>query len=182
MDLAAEAFRLWPGAVKIVDPVMADGGKPYSGFTPAVIQKVRTLCSSADLILPNLTEAKLLLDQDPVLSDGSISAEEALELASQLTGIERSGQCRLVDNSAACDVDQEGRRLHAGELAGTDPAELPAGSYELAGTVEGYEQTEGLLVVVRTSAPFTPEQKETFINWLKIRTNSQNVTLYEVNE
>ena len=48
--------------------------------------------------------------------------------------------------------------------------------------VEGYEQTEGLLVVVRTSAPFTPEQKETFINWLKIRTNSQNVTLYEVNE
>ena len=48
--------------------------------------------------------------------------------------------------------------------------------------VEGYEQTDGLLVVVRTSAPFTPEQKETFINWLKIRTNSQNVTLYEVNE
>ena len=87
VDLAAEAFRLWPGAVKIVDPVMADGGKPYSGFTPAVIQKVRALCSSADLILPNLTEAKLLLDQDPVLSDGSISAEEALELASQLTGI-----------------------------------------------------------------------------------------------
>ena len=87
VDLAAEAFRLWPGAVKIVDPVMADGGKPYSGFTPAVIQKVRALCSSADLILPNLTEAKLLLDQDPVLSDGSISAEEALELANQLTGI-----------------------------------------------------------------------------------------------
>ena len=87
VDLAAEAFRLWPGAVKIVDPVMADGGKPYSGFTPAVIQKVRALCSSADLILPNLTEAKLLLDQDPVLSNGSISAEEALELANQLTGI-----------------------------------------------------------------------------------------------
>ena len=61
VDLAAEAFRLWPGAFKVADPVMADGGKPYSGFTPDVIEKVRSLCRAADLILPNLTEAKLLL-------------------------------------------------------------------------------------------------------------------------
>ena len=36
-----------------------------------------------------------------------------------------------------------------GELAGTDPAELPAGSYELAGTVEGYEQTVALQLTVK---------------------------------
>ena len=40
-----------------------------------------------------------------------------------------------------------------GELAGTDPAELPAGSYELAGTVEGYEQTVTLQLTVKPAEP-----------------------------
>ena len=87
VDLAAEAFRLWPEAVKVVDPVMADGGKPYSGFTPAVIEKVRSLCAAADLILPNLTEARLLLGQDPALPAEPITQEQALDLAAQLTRI-----------------------------------------------------------------------------------------------
>lgn len=87
VDLAAEAFRLWPEAVKVVDPVMADGGKPYSGFTPAVIEKVRSLCAAADLILPNLTEARLLLGQDPTLPAEPITQEQALDLAAQLTQI-----------------------------------------------------------------------------------------------
>ena len=87
VDLAAEAFRLWPEAVKVVDPVMADGGKPYSGFTPTVIEKVRSLCAAADLILPNLTEARLLLGQDPALPAEPITQEQALDLAAQLTRI-----------------------------------------------------------------------------------------------
>ncbi|WP_242967501.1 bifunctional hydroxymethylpyrimidine kinase/phosphomethylpyrimidine kinase [Faecalibacterium sp. An77] len=87
VDLAAEAFRLWPEAVKVVDPVMADGGKPYSGFTPAVIEKVRSLCAAADLILPNLTEARLLLGQDLALPAEPITQEQALDLAAQLTRI-----------------------------------------------------------------------------------------------
>lgn len=87
VDLAAETFRLWPEAVKVVDPVMADGGKPYSGFTPAVIEKVRGLCAAADLILPNLTEARLLLGQDPALPREPVTQEQALDLAAQLTQI-----------------------------------------------------------------------------------------------
>ena len=86
VDLAAEAFRLWPGAFKVADPVMADGGKPYSGFTLDVIEKVRSLCRAADLILPNLTEAKLLLGLDPALPS-TISDEEALDLAGRLTSL-----------------------------------------------------------------------------------------------
>ena len=86
MDLAAEAFRLWPDALKVVDPVMADGGRPYSGFAPSVIDKVRDLCRQASLILPNLTEARLLLGLDPALPD-VISDGEALDLAGRLTGL-----------------------------------------------------------------------------------------------
>ena len=41
----------------IVDPVMGDSGKLYAGFTEAFVEKMRELCSLADYILPNVTEA-----------------------------------------------------------------------------------------------------------------------------
>lgn len=44
-----------------VDPVMADNGKLYAGFTPEFAAQMRTLCAEADLLLPNLTEACYLL-------------------------------------------------------------------------------------------------------------------------
>ena len=45
----------------IIDPVMADNGKLYSGFDENFPKKMATLCSLADVILPNLSEAALLL-------------------------------------------------------------------------------------------------------------------------
>lgn len=44
-----------------VDPVMADNGKLYAGFTPEFAAQMRTLCGDSDLMLPNLTEAYFLL-------------------------------------------------------------------------------------------------------------------------
>jgi len=46
----------------IVDPVMADEGKLYPGFSEDYPAQMRTLCALADVIVPNLTEAALLLD------------------------------------------------------------------------------------------------------------------------
>ena len=43
--------------VFIVDPVMGDSGKLYTGFTAAYVEKMRELCHAADYILPNVTEA-----------------------------------------------------------------------------------------------------------------------------
>lgn len=48
----------------IVDPVMGDKGKFYSGFTTEFAQEMKKLCSKADVILPNLTEAALLLGEE----------------------------------------------------------------------------------------------------------------------
>ena len=62
--LAEKAFSYWPAAKKIVDPVMGDNGKAYSTVTPALIDRMRALCQQADLILPNATEAGLLLRKD----------------------------------------------------------------------------------------------------------------------
>ena len=44
----------------IVDPVMADNGKFYIGFDEAFAEKMRGLCSMADVIIPNITEACFL--------------------------------------------------------------------------------------------------------------------------
>lgn len=54
--------RFGSGCVKIVDPVMADHGKLYAGFTPEFVKAMAKLCGKADLILPNMTEACFMLD------------------------------------------------------------------------------------------------------------------------
>ena len=82
--LAAKAFYLWPDALKIVDPVMADHGRFYAGMEDK-LPGMQALCRSADLILPNLTEASLLLGRP--MPDGELSDEAALELAGSLTAL-----------------------------------------------------------------------------------------------
>ncbi len=53
-----------PGALRIVDPVMADNGKMYAGFDQNFPQEMKKLCVGADVILPNMTEASFLLGQE----------------------------------------------------------------------------------------------------------------------
>ena len=48
------------GAVKIVDPAMADNGKLYTGFDMAFVEEMKKLCAEADYVIPNLTEACFL--------------------------------------------------------------------------------------------------------------------------
>jgi pyridoxine kinase len=56
-----------PGALRIVDPVMADNGKMYPGFPDDFPSQMKLLCDGADCILPNLTEAAFLVGDKPVL-------------------------------------------------------------------------------------------------------------------
>lgn len=48
------------GALRIVDPVMADRGKLYPGFDMDYVKKNSELCACADIIVPNITEASLM--------------------------------------------------------------------------------------------------------------------------
>ena len=84
--LAEKAFDLWPSAYKVVDPVMGDNGKAYATVTPAFIDRMRQLCRRADLILPNATEAGLLLEKElPAQLDEESARALADELAASLT-------------------------------------------------------------------------------------------------
>ena len=49
-------------AVKIVDPAFADNGKLYPIFDTVYVEAMKTLCPSADILLPNITEACFLAD------------------------------------------------------------------------------------------------------------------------
>ncbi len=48
--------------VRIVDPAMADNGKLYSIFNDEYVAAMRGLCASADILIPNITEACFLAD------------------------------------------------------------------------------------------------------------------------
>ena len=52
------------GAVAVIDPVMADHGKLYTGFTQEHVEAMAGLCGKADIVLPNLTEATLMLGME----------------------------------------------------------------------------------------------------------------------
>ena len=57
------------GALRIVDPVMADNGKLYAGFDKDFPLEMKKLINGADVIMPNLTEAAFLLGQ-PYVAEG----------------------------------------------------------------------------------------------------------------
>lgn len=68
----------------VVDPVLGDGGKLYSSCTEEQVRGMRELCSRADVIVPNLTEACLLCDF-PWKKD--FSFEEIEKMAEKLTSL-----------------------------------------------------------------------------------------------
>ena len=45
----------------LIDPVMADHGKLYTGFDLDFVKEMAKLCSVADIIVPNMTEACFML-------------------------------------------------------------------------------------------------------------------------
>ena len=48
----------------VVDPVMGDNGGLYSSIPESMVPQMRKLVNKADIIVPNYTEAALLLDED----------------------------------------------------------------------------------------------------------------------
>ena len=83
------------GFVTWIDPVMADRGKMYPGFTEEFAGKMAELCSVADVIVPNLTEASFMLGipyretyDEAYIRDILVRLTEKGAKAAVLTGIE----------------------------------------------------------------------------------------------
>jgi len=53
-----------PDLMVVVDPVFGDDGELYSSFGLEMVEEMRKLIESADIITPNITEASFLLKED----------------------------------------------------------------------------------------------------------------------
>lgn len=53
-------YREHPGALRVVDPVMGDGGQKYLTYTDELCAAMGELVNGADVLTPNLTEASIL--------------------------------------------------------------------------------------------------------------------------
>ena len=81
-----------PGAIRIVDPAMADAGVLYKGFAPDFPSKMARLVKGADYVLPNLTEAALLTGCEPFREDPETLIAKLVALGAKnvvLTGVSR---------------------------------------------------------------------------------------------
>lgn len=72
IDHCLEFFEYYKKALKVVDPVMADHGKPYKTCTPELCSRMKELVAVADIITPNVTEAAILLGENPMQADVTI--------------------------------------------------------------------------------------------------------------
>ena len=76
VDCCFEFFESFPEALRIVDPVMGDDGKPYKTYTKELIDRMKELVKRADIITPNMTEAALLLGEEYTETLSPEKAEE----------------------------------------------------------------------------------------------------------
>ena len=104
VDLIRELYVMYPNALRVVDPVMADHGKVYPTSTPELCAAMAELAAGADILTPNLTEAAIILGE-PIGDDWAgtdISDEEAHRIVAALVakgakhvvlkGIQRKGE------------------------------------------------------------------------------------------
>lgn len=75
------------GTLIFVDPAMADNGMLYKGFTPEFARAMGTVvCSKADIIDPNITEAAFMLGAE-YKEDGSYDEDYVRELLQGLVAL-----------------------------------------------------------------------------------------------
>jgi Pyridoxal/pyridoxine/pyridoxamine kinase len=87
IDLVADLFDTFRrnDTLVMVDPVMADNGVLYSIYSPEMAKGMTKLCAKADIIVPNLTEAAFLLDEDYI--GESYSQEYIVTLLKKLSAL-----------------------------------------------------------------------------------------------
>lgn len=84
LALAEEAFSAWPAALKVLDPVMGDNGRYYSGLE-GLADGLRRLAARADLVLPNPTETCFLTGRP--YEETLFTRESAQKFAASLAGL-----------------------------------------------------------------------------------------------
>ncbi len=82
INIVADYFDTFKseGTVIVMDPAMADNGKLYPGFDNNFAKNMASLCAKADIILPNISEACLMLGEEYPGEDADEETVKALLL------------------------------------------------------------------------------------------------------
>ena len=144
IDIVSEVFdRLYtPGTLIVVDPVMADNGRLYSVFDEHFPQGMKKLCKHADLIIPNITEACLMLEKP--YHPGPYDRQHIEDLLAELSEL---GPSQVVLTGVCFDDKQLGTACYDAPSGTIDYAfsERIEGFYHGTGDVFASALTAGLL-------------------------------------
>jgi len=143
----------------LVDPVMADNGELYSIFSPEFALGMRKLCEKADIVIPNLTEAALLLREPYRPGPYSQSYIESI-----LKKLSAFGPKKIVLTGVYFDDESLGAATYDadnGEIAYEFEKRIPGyyhgtgdvfGSALLAAILNGFPLNEAARIAVRFTA------------------------------
>ena len=101
MHIVKRFFELFrePHTLTVIDPVMGDQGRLYTGYSPLLAEEMASLLPYADILTPNLTEACILAKRpyQPHIEEGelrelceALSAKGPKKIV--ISGLER-GEC-----------------------------------------------------------------------------------------
>ncbi|GHV11363.1 pyridoxal kinase [Bacteroidia bacterium] len=139
-----------------IDPVMADNGELYKIFTPEFAVGMRKLCEKADIIIPNLTEAALLLGEP--YNPGPYSEIYIEDLLKKLSAL---GPKKIVLTGVFFNDQELGAATYdaeTGEVAYSFEKRIPGyyhgtgdvfGSALLAALMNGFRLNEAAAIAVR---------------------------------
>ena len=142
LDIIMEVFAALktPDNLILVDPVMADNGKLYSVFPPDFPEGMKKLCAAADIIVPNMTEAALLVGG--AYREGPYEKAYIEGLLSRLAGI---GPQRIVLTGVYFDEAELGAAVYdRGEITYLMSRKIP-GFYHGTGDVFGSALLAGIM-------------------------------------
>ena len=132
LDIMSEVFQRLgaDGAMKLVDPVMGDNGVRYPAFSDTFPAGMRKLCGKADTIVPNMTEAAMLLEES--YREGPYTRDYVEHL---LKGLGEIGPKQVVLTGVYFDDRQLGAAVYDQATGDID--------YEFADRIEGYYHGTG---------------------------------------
>jgi len=161
LDLVTKFFESFKTGetLILVDPVMADNGELYSIFSPEFAVGMRKLCEKADIIVPNLTEAALLLGES--YNPGPYSQSYIQNILKKLSAL---GPKKIVLTGVFFDDEELGAASYdtvSGETAYGLEKRVPGyyhgtgdvfGSALLAAIMNGFPLDEASRIAVRFTA------------------------------
>lgn len=143
-DIVQAVFEMFtrPGTLRFVDPVMGDHGRLYRTYTPDRVRGMVRLCEQADLVTPNLTEARFLLGE--AYRDETLDAAQARGLCDRLAAL---GPRRVVVTGIATRPDAVGSACYDAATGAFDIHEMPKlpGIWHGTGDIFGSVLLGGLL-------------------------------------